>query len=405
MKKYNVIWFDDEFSSLNSIMEKAKLNGINLFGYSNAKDGIEELKKNISKYDAAIVDGKFYTNSTQTGSNVDDGALLEVARIFDQLSTQKLIPWFILSGQISFTKEKNRFADAYKNNKVYDKLNLEGLENLWIDLKIEADKQPETQIRHKYQNVFDICKTEYIGNDAAKYLIDILTNIEFPKEKFDDELYFNGLRKLMELIFRASNKFGLLHDKCIQNDDVNLTWSSLFMSGKEVELKPSHDMIVCKKAHFPSILSQNVKNLISISNIVSHTEGEEKEKGKLNFTEYKRYIKSNYLIYALTFQVMDVLIWFKNYIDNNSDIEKNKLLWSNNEESLSVENDEWITGTVTRIAENGWGTFKPDSAIATISIIPKMVTDNNLNEKDSIKVKVEPSPDGTKTFIKEIMKG
>lgn len=31
-----------------------------------------------------------------------------------------------------------------------------------------------------------------------------------------------------------------------------------------------------------------------------------------------------------------------------------------------------------------------------------MVSDNGLNETDSIKVIAEPSPDGTKTFIKAI---
>ena len=63
---------------------------------------------------------------------------------------------------------------------------------------------------------------------------------------------------------------------------------------------------------------------------------------------------------------------------------------------------DWILGSVTRIAENGWGTFKPDDSHAAISIIPKMVSENGLNENDQIKVITQPSPDGSKTFIKAI---
>jgi hypothetical protein len=84
---------------------------------------------------------------------------------------------------------------------------------------------------------------------------------------------------------------------------------------------------------------------------------------------------------------------------NNPDKESNKALWKS-----KVSNGDWITGTVSRVAENGWGTFQPDNAHATISIPPKMVTDNHLKENDSIKIMAEPSPDGAKTFIKAISK-
>jgi hypothetical protein len=84
-------------------------------------------------------------------------------------------------------------------------------------------------------------------------------------------------------------------------------------------------------------------------------------------------------------------------MDKNSDKETNKANWKS-----KVSNGDWITGTVTRIADNGWGTFQPANAHTTISITPKMVTDNQLNEKDIIKIIAEPSPDGNKTFIKAI---
>jgi len=59
-----------------------------------------------------------------------------------------------------------------------------------------------------------------------------------------------------------------------------------------------------------------------------------------------------------------------------------------------------MSGRITRIAENGWGTLLPNSSIKTISIPPKMVEDNNLKEGDTISVITELN--GTKTHIKEI---
>ena len=138
MKKYNVIWFDDDFSELNLIRENASLNGILLFGFTNAKEGIEELDRNLKFYDAAIVDGRFYTDPDQEGDSYGDSALFNVGLAIERLSSRKKISWFILSGHASFTKEKNKLAKEFKNDKVYDKTNDAHLSALWQDLKSEA---------------------------------------------------------------------------------------------------------------------------------------------------------------------------------------------------------------------------------------------------------------------------
>jgi hypothetical protein len=59
-----------------------------------------------------------------------------------------------------------------------------------------------------------------------------------------------------------------------------------------------------------------------------------------------------------------------------------------------------MSGRITRIAENRWGTLLPNSSTRTIGILPTMVEDNNLKEGDTISVLTEIS--GTKTHIKEI---
>ena len=131
MNRYNVIWFDDEHTSLTMIKEKAHLNGIDLCGFDNAKDGIEELERNILKYDAAIVDAMFFVNSEQKNKSVSNIALLNVVRAFESLKNRKKLPWFVLSGQVSFTQNQHELSVALELDKVYDKMSDEDISSLF----------------------------------------------------------------------------------------------------------------------------------------------------------------------------------------------------------------------------------------------------------------------------------
>src|SRR5690606_30152788 len=102
----------------------------------------------------------------------------------------------------------------------------------------------------------------------------------------------------------------LLHDKCIPGGNVNLNWSRNFMSGETVHIGNTNKKIHCKTSHFPNTLSRNVKIILDITNSASHT-NTEGESNKLDYHAYKENINSNYLLYSLTFQVMDLMLWYK----------------------------------------------------------------------------------------------
>ena len=269
---------------------------------------------------------------------------------------------------------------------------------LFEDLKNAIDKKEEYQVQKKYKKVYEVCVRQYVGTEAAKYLNDILLSIEYSTDKFDNEKYFNGLRKVIELVFRASNRLGLLHDKCIPAGIVNLTWSSLFMAGKEADLKQTGEKVRCSKGHFPKILSENIKSILAITSAASHTESEI-ENGRINFAEYTKQINSSYLLYSLAFQVLDLLIWYKHYADQNPDVEKNKLLWISAD--LIAEEGEWIKGEVIRIADNGYGTFQPSTGGKTLSVIPAKVKEFSLCATQQIEVITKIDNTG-KTLIENI---
>ncbi len=310
MYKYKVLWFDDEHESLNIIREKAYLNDIELIGFSNAKQGIEELENNFSIYDAAIIDGLFFMSAEQSGVPSNDKALLNVAMALERISIVKKLPWFILSGQLSFTKDKNRYADGLKDNQVYDKLNETHLENLWNEIKVEANQQVETQIRLKHQRVFEVCTSKYIGENASKELLAILKSETIQNAFIESILFFNPIRKIMDDLFVAFNKFGFLPDAFV-HPSVALNESSKFLSGSS-EKGYKRDTPV-----FPKIISENVRCILSICQPASH---------RAEIDAFVAEINSPYLLMSTTYQLMDVLLWFKNFVDNNPDLEKNKAL-------------------------------------------------------------------------------
>jgi hypothetical protein len=335
MKKYKVIWFDDEFETLDLLREQAMLNGITLIGFSNAKDGILELEKNTFQYDAAIVDGKFFKNPEQSGDTMDDSALGDVARALDKLSDIKVLPWFILSGQISFTKEINSLARLYKDNVVYDKLNEEHLLNLWNDLKREAANQEDTQIRHKYKRVFEVCTKKYIGETANKDLLSILKKENSEKAFIDPNLYFNSLRKIMDDLFMAFNKYGVMPDVFVK-PTVALNESSKFLSGS-VEKGYKLDVAV-----FPKVVSDHVRSILAVCQPASH---------RSEIDIFISQVNTPYLLLSVTYQLLDVLLWFKEFIDSNTDIAFNKTKYNLVDTSNS---SNAITGTIEQDESNNY---------------------------------------------------
>jgi hypothetical protein len=308
MKKYKVIWFDDKHSELNLIKESAFLRGISLVGYTNAKEGIDELERNISEYDAAIVDGNFFKTASQSEGDVSDDALFEVGIALERLKPRKVLPWFILSGQINFTKEENKYARGFKANVVYDKNNEDHLQKLWDSVIAEADEQIETQIKNDYRRVFEVCNDKYIGTAASKPLLSILKKESAINAFSDPELYFVPLRKVMEDLFTACYKYGLLPE-CFIKPSVALNEASKFLSGS-AEKGYQLDTPVSIK-----IISDHIRGILAICQPAAH---------RAEIDNFVSTVNSPYLLLSTTYQLLDVLLWFKDYFNNNNDVEANK---------------------------------------------------------------------------------
>lgn len=320
---FHIIWIDDEWEKNEAILDRES-EGFKITPFKVAKLGIEELEKNLEKYDAVILDAKGFKNSEDEVAKLN-GLKYSLDRI-KELSKHRVIPHFIFTGQPDLANDE-AFNSFTEDIPIFKK----GLENdaLFERIAFEIQNRENTLIKNEYPGLFKSC--EFVSPSSFFTFSEILKNIKSPSYSFRDSYHFTPLRKELELLFRKANELGLLHDKCIsETDEVNLSESSNYLSGYDC----NHLKIKCKKAHFTKIISEMVKNIIFVTGAASHTQSDKQTK-KYNFDKHKKDIDTPYLLYSITFQLIDIFIWFHKYALENLDIEKNKSFWK----SIEVESN------------------------------------------------------------------
>ncbi len=386
--KYKVLWIDDDCNTTGrDFIGQAEQDDVDITAFESHEEGIAFLEKNLNDIHAVILDAKVKHKKEDTVTGLE-GLRASRDRLIE-LNNKVDLPYFIFTGQPDYqTNEmfKESYGDFYIKGTDDERL-IENLIN-------RIENKEEYILQKEYRNVFDVCTPKYIGIESQKHLLKILSSIRNPNKEFSDELYFTQIRIILESMFRKANKIGLLHDKCInEKGEVNLTESNRFLSG----LNTKRLDVRCEKSHFPNLIAGSIRSILEITGAASHTTDPE-IKNNINLNDYRKIINTPYLLYSLTFQLMDVLVWFKNYVDCNPNFDLNKKLWINIIPTHT--SGDWIPGEICKIAENGYGTFQPYNGGKTLSIVPYKIKEYKLivNQQIEVITKVE----GEKTLIQEI---
>ncbi len=335
-KVYKILWVDDQHKDEDMIpfIIDAEGEGLLLDGYTSFEEAFEVLEKHISIYDAILLDGLFFERKGQVAGTEDVfGIGMAIARI-NELKSKKLFPWFVLSGKDQFIKGKNSLLAANKV-RCYDKTSPKDVVELFKAIKHEADQQVDTQIRHKYQRVFDVCNDKYIGGQGSTHLLSILKNENKENDFTNPDLYFVPLRKIMDDLFIACNKYGILPDVFVK-PSVALNESSKFLSGG-IEKGYQLDYSI-----FPKIISDNVRSILAVCQPAAH---------RAEIDRFIEQINSPYLLLSITYQLLDVLLWFKYYIDNNYDVEISKSKFKAVEAGLDLR---FVSGPINQDVEGNY---------------------------------------------------
>ena len=138
MKKYKVLWFDDEHEKFSSIKDEALLENVQLIGFSNSEEGCPELRANYMYYDAIILD--IDCNDTELGRAVKK-ALMQSVVIEDGKERSKVCQESVLNQDI--IKDKMSEADTEIRQKYpqYSNISDEFLLTIFT-----VDKERETSV-------------------------------------------------------------------------------------------------------------------------------------------------------------------------------------------------------------------------------------------------------------------
>lgn len=387
MNRYQVLWIDDEPEKQDGFLESAFLNGLDINYYKTSKLGQEELISNVEQYDAVILDAMGYNKSEDEKAALT--GLFNTIKVINSLSERKKIPYFIFSGYI----DQDAHASA-REMLADEKIFLKSKDNkaLFAAIKEEADMQIDTQIRHKYQRVFDVCTEKYIGENAGTDLLKLLLNVD----NSNTENQFNTLRKIVEDIFIAFNKFQLLPNEFI-TPSVSLNESSKFLSGKnhKGELFTEKEYHHNEETHIPEQVSAILWNILNITQDGSH---------RANIDAHVKSLNTSYLFQSVLYQLLDVIVWFKIHIDSNPKTEN----WSKIDNSVKETISNIKKGIVIQLnVFKGFAFLKPEDGSENVFIPPHLVTKHTLKEMDVITGEVEEYIDNRtqelKTRVKKLI--
>ncbi|QQU02188.1 hypothetical protein [Myroides odoratus] len=311
---YKVIWLDDEHETLDSLKDAALLKDVELKGFRNAAEGIQELVEKFDLYDAIIVDGIFYKDKEELDPSSQ--AFGEVAKAIIELKAKgKIIPSFIFSGQPSFVKDNHSFVDLFKENfslngQVFNKTSDDDFDRLLKEIKTAAKDNPNTKIRLDHVEVFNAIRDIKHLEQHQNSLINILKNIDSSQD-------YNQIRKIVESIFAALAQIHIIPEGFIKTKGW-INGTSRLLANKHNDYELSDLTFI-----HPTI-NEILFHLLKICQDGSHNEGSL----SLRVDEYSKENISGYLYKSTVYHLLEVLCYFAKLINQNPDKDINRTRWA-----------------------------------------------------------------------------
>ncbi|MBA6154676.1 hypothetical protein [Gelidibacter maritimus] len=386
-KTFTILWIDDEHDheALEPFIIQAESKGIFLEGYNNFKKGFEVLENDLLRFDGVLLDALFFFDeNSETPNTKGLGAALGK---LNELKNKKLLPYFILSGQSSFTDKQNDILEA-NDLKCYNKKKISDVKKLLDNIISESEGLDVNQLKHRYPKQFEMCSDNYLGKKHFDRLHHLVLGLENPAQIIIAQDSLNGIRKIIEAVFIKLNEIGCIPDEII-HDQGWINGSGKFLSGRHRDYLHKHEVI-------HPVVAFNIFKILNVTQDGSHNEGK-----SLGVDAYMASNKNTFLYQSVVLLLLDTLDYMKTFIDNNADKALNQLKWEAKPSTNSLSN-EWIRGEISRIADNNYGTFQPEDGGNTISILPEIIAQYSLTADQIIEVTTKPSRCGTKTFIDEI---
>lgn len=337
-----VLWIEDIKEIHDTYRMEAEPYGLLLTPFTNWTDGKNSLLKDYDEWSAIILDAKckLTPDSPDKASSFLPQVLSDLSGMFAE--KKRVIPWFVLSaGDSSIGTDWDDFItnsrldwDADWPKKYYSKNT--DRQTLYERIVKKASISESVQLKTiYYKELFDSISGLSLDKEVEVIMTKLLLPIHFSES---NHVNYNDLyprcNKVLEHIFRSMIDHGILPrsigDKSGKGD-LNLAWASKFLSGKNPDISwrdnPERSKYRIRKTVFPLVVSDMVKFICFASGSEKHT-GVKSEKDVYDMKSYLTATKgSPFLLRAIAFQLADIIMWYKDYLDKNPDKKENECYW------------------------------------------------------------------------------
>lgn len=330
---YKVLWVDDDESIVEAYVIKAEDYNIDLCHVSNWEEAEKLLMSNFDDYSAIILDAECKMNSSDPEeSSFINKVRCKLERIFGR--KQACIPWYILSagtmkgfdtametaqyGRTEYEEEWGRMLYS----KTGSSQNGNGPDNLFESIARVASNKVSNIVLSRYQDTFRyLGEGKLLGKEARNIMLKMLCSLHNPEANAHFEYQGNPLRKVMEYLYRAASRKGLLPAECFnERGQVNLLDANRFMSGKDT----NHSKLRYGQegdSIFPKYMGDMTKYILNFTNSDSHT-----TEGNL-YTIYDDDLTINEnekeLFFSYVLQLCHVIKHFGHFVEQHSDKQEN----------------------------------------------------------------------------------
>ncbi|MDI5895744.1 hypothetical protein [Flavobacterium algoritolerans] len=326
-KVYNILWVDDEHEDMPAFKRLALDFDLKLVPFKSLDAGMAELERNLVLYDSVLLDAKFFEKEDDVADTEDTDYVHRAKERILQLP--KKFDIHILTGQAE-AFDSSDFKKAFK--KVFKKGISEDVEALFNNLKVSAEGQLDFQIRNEYKRVFEIGNEKYLGSKIYEPISNLLKQIKTTNDFEPTKDNLLPLRKIIENSFDILFELSIIPEE-IYKTGLNPTVKFLCNNRNNSGYSLVKDFMHPSMAYF-------FDNLVFITQDSQH----DKKGLKLNVDEYISNIKSPYLFKSLVFQLLDYLIWLKQFIDENPNRELNANLWIKDKNIEIATNESYRMG-------------------------------------------------------------
>lgn len=323
--QYKIIWIDDQHDEQESFIDQADREGFEIVPFKTSRDGMSYLRDNLHDVDGIILDAKVFTESTndtptERGLNA---SIKEIAKIIGE-NHGRDIPYVIFTGQPDLQNDSD-FAEKMDGVSVFSKSSPSN-KPLFEKLKSLIGDTISTSLRNRYPHAYEASHVITPYGESWRLLYPILDSFTSGKPLLSDP--YNDLRKVLEHAFRYLHKYAVIHERLIENGQVNLWGSSAFLGDYPAKYGNEGRAVKAKSAVIPKLVAEQVRFVLNVCQVGSHTEGyHEIPITKPSISEVEKWNRDHHLLEIATLMTLDFIVWAKSYVTAHPDAAANMTNW------------------------------------------------------------------------------